>query len=550
MHALEQPASSSATAPISTLPAWPWGPFDREAPLTLGWQIAHWTETLLVQPNGPRAKMPFRFTRDQLRFILWWYALDADGQWLFFHGVRRLAKGSGKSPFGAVLGLIELCCPHVRLWRKDDRVPGGVVGRGVDLPWVQLAATAESQTENTMRMVRAFAPKGSAVVEDYGLDPGLTKYHRVPAGLLERITSSVAAAEGAETSLVLADQTELWRPGNGGTELMATLEDNLAKSVAEATWDAFGAQEEGRLRDGAGRILYDARVAAGDVNLSDEAELYAALEFIYGDCEWKRGADGELELTPIVRKIWSPKSSPSESRRKYLNLPTVATDAWVAPAEWTRGARPRALDPDEPVVLFFDGSKSRDATALIGCAVEDGYVFVPTWPGGRCVWEPDPTHDTADVVPVVEVDLAVRYVLDELHVVAFFADVQEWESFVKVSWPEAFGAELELDATDTGKDPQQIAWDMRTRTFEFTRAVELMHEEIEAGLVPHDGDPVLARHVSNCRMKPNRYGVSIGKDSPSSPKKIDAAVCAVGARMVRRLYLASKPKKKRSGVVM
>jgi hypothetical protein len=51
-------------------------------------------------------------------------------------------------------------------------------------------------------------------------------------------------------------------------------------------------------------------------------------------------------------------------------------------------------------------------------------------------------------------------------------------------------------------------------------------------------------------MKPNRYGVSIGKDSPSSPKKIDAAVCAVGARMVRRLYLASKPKKKRSGVVM
>jgi hypothetical protein len=42
------------------------------------------------------------------------------------------------------------------------------------MPLVQIAATAESQTANTMRMVRAFAPKGSKVVEEYGLDPGKT----------------------------------------------------------------------------------------------------------------------------------------------------------------------------------------------------------------------------------------------------------------------------------------------------------------------------------------------------------------------------------------
>jgi hypothetical protein len=39
----------------------------------------------------------------QLRFLLHWYAVNPDGSWVYHHGVRRLAKGSGKSPFAAAL---------------------------------------------------------------------------------------------------------------------------------------------------------------------------------------------------------------------------------------------------------------------------------------------------------------------------------------------------------------------------------------------------------------------------------------------------------------
>src|SRR5918994_1864303 len=112
-------------------------------------------ETWLVQPNGPRARQPFELIDSQLRFLAWWYAVGADGQWLFHHGVRRLAKGSGKSPFAAALALAELCGP-VRLKDFDPRLPGGCVGRRVDMPWVPIAGTAQSQTGNTMRMVPAF----------------------------------------------------------------------------------------------------------------------------------------------------------------------------------------------------------------------------------------------------------------------------------------------------------------------------------------------------------------------------------------------------------
>ena len=448
-----------------------------------------------------------------------------------------------------MLALIEFCAP-VRLERFDDRKPGGCLGRPVDMPLVQIAATAESQTANTMRMVRAFAPKGSKVVAEYGMDPGKTRYYRVPEGTLEIITSSATAAEGAESSFVIADETEHWKPSNGGPDLAATLQDNLAKSgsrlletsnawvpgletVAESTWDAWVAQEEGRTR-GETSILYDARIAPPDTDMADPDSLRSALQFVYGDCDWKKPApDAPPDVRSVMERIWSPASRPDDSLRKYLNRPTAQIDAWTTPELWGALASPdRAVTNDEPVVLFFDGSKSSDATAIVGCCVDDGHVF--TWQ----VWEPHRMGPEA-VVPVVDVDAYVEAAFAQLNVVAFFGDVQEWESFVKIEWPQRFGERLLIHAVPGGRDPQLIAWDMRGHVLEFTRAAELVEAEIREGQFTHDDHPVLSRHVANLRRRPNRHGVSVGKESPSSPLKIDAGVCMIGARMVRQLVIAS-----------
>ncbi len=571
--------ASSSLPPADRLSTLPLG----EPEFTLGYEAASWAHEWLIQPNGPRAGQPFRLTLDQFRFLLWWYALDREGRWLFDHGVRRLAKGSGKSPFAAVLALIELCAP-VRLLRFVPDRPGGVRGKPVDMPLVQIAATAETQTANTMRMVRAFAPKGSRIVAEYGLDPGKTRYYKVPEGTLEVITSSATAAEGAEASFVVADETEHWKPSNGGPDLAATLGDNLAKSgsrmletsnawvpgastVAEATWDAWVAQEEAAgLRAAgkeyatadAGQILYDARIAPPETDMGDPESLRSALEWVYGDCDWKiQPGETSPDVKSIMGRIWRPDARPDDSKRKYLNRPTIADDAWCDPTEWSRLAdRAREVTATEPVVLFFDGSKSRDATALIGCCVDDGHVFTVD------VWEPDTAHNSDDTVNVVAVDNRVQATFDRMNVVGFFADVQEWESFVKIDWPSRFGDRLLVKSVPSGKDPQIVAWDMRGHVWDFTQAAELTAEEITESirrlddgddlprLLTHDGDPRLARHVTNARSKANRYGVSIGKESPSSSKKIDAAVCMIGARMVRRLVMASNVKPIRSGVVI
>jgi len=43
----------------------------------------------------------------------------------------------------------------------------------------------------------------------------------------------------------------------------------------------------------------------------------------------------------------------------------------------------------------------------------------------------------------------------------------------------------------------------------------------------HDGNPILARHLSNAVTKIDNMGPRIVKDSRNSPRKIDAAVALV-----------------------
>jgi phage terminase large subunit-like protein len=102
-------------------------------------------------------------------------------------------------------------------------------------------------------------------------------------------------------------------------------------------------------------------------------------------------------------------------------------------------------------------------------------------------------------------------------------------------------------AVPTGRQPQWIAWDMRTRTYDFTTECELVAAEIEEAGFTHDGDPRLTRHVANARARANRYGTSIAKESPGSPRKIDACVSMIIARHARRLALAAPDKGGKAG---
>lgn len=510
--------------------------------LTLGWGVLAWAHKYLRHANGPDVGKRWTYTPEQARFILWWYSLDQSGQWLYYHAVRRLAKGSGKSPFAATLALAEFVGP-VRLADFDSSVLGGAVGKPVDMPLVQIAATSQSQTANTMRQIRAMSPRGGRLATDFKIDVGKQQFFKQPEGSLENITSSPASAEGAESTAVIADETEHWL-GNAGAELFNTLTDNLtksgnrmletanawkpdAKSVAETTYSAWIDQELGRSKNDR-KVLYDCRRAPADTDLSDNDSLRRGLAVVYEDCPW-------TDIDAIVTRIWSTASRPDDSKRKYLNWPTAAADSWCDPQEWQKLARPDIeVSPGEEICMFFDGSKSKDHTALVGCRISDGHVFVVD------VWAPERTPDgDVKVVDVEDVDAAVWNAFQDYTVVAFYADVREFESFTKLSWPQEHKHHLRMWAVPGGKMPEPIAWDMRSKVYDFTQAAELVEAEILEQSFTHDGHPVLAEHVGNARRHQGRWGISVRKETHDSPKKIDACVAMIGARMVRKNYLSS-----------
>lgn len=559
---------SSVLAPaVTAIASLPDFPLDGSVK-TLGWGIIAWAESYLLQPDGDQAGEPFTFTREQCNFILWFYALDAGGSFEYRRGVLRRAKGWGKSPFLGALALAELCGP-VRFGGWDSF--GEPIGVEHPKPWIVIAGVSETQTQNTFDAIRAMC-EDSALVDDYGLDVGMTRI-LTATGKIVPITASSSSQEGARPSFAIMDETHHWSATNGGHKLARVVRRNLAKSrdgaarvvettnahepghdsVAEKSYLAWRAMVEGRTRSKG--LLYDTREAPGDIDLADEKAVLAGLKAAYGDAIW-------VDLERILAEIYDPDTPPEEARRFYLNQIVAAADSWVAPAEWAKNykadLRPLAFsDPNarrkgDMVTLGFDGSLTDDSTALVACRVDDGAVFL------LAIWEkPEGPAGNGWEVPKDQVRDAVDHAFATLDVVAFFSDVAYWETDVD-AWRDAYNERLLVKATTR----HAIGWDMRGHQMDTTRAVESLHRAILDGELPWTAhrliagsstaplaevkaEEVLTRHVNNARRRVNRWGIYFGKETKESPKKIDALASMVLARMARTRVLSDGGLKKK-----
>lgn len=556
--------------PVRIGPSWQRDEFGRWLlpERTLGWHAVAWAAENLQQASG----LPWRYTPEQLRLTLWWYALDEHNRFIYRDGVIQRLKGWGKDPLAATWAAIEFVGPC----RPDPK--GRIVGdpwgnehpAGVAHPdsWVQIAAVSKDQTRNTMTLFPGLFTK--AAITKYGIDLGkeIIYAHRGRARI-EAVTSSPRTLEGARATFVVRNETHHWLASNEGHEMDAVIDRNATKSadgaaralsitnayepsedsVAQRAREAWEAGQAGTsLVSG---IMYDSLEAPPEALLSPEFAR-AVVEAVRGDATW-------LDVGRIVAAILDPRNPASRSRRFWYNQIVAAEDAWIVP-QWFESremARPDIkVAPKDEIALFFDGSKSHDATGLVGCRISDGHVLtLGMWqkpPGGRGKnW----------TAPRGEIDSRVDQVFEAYRVVAFWADpshtrddeTQEryWDALID-DWHRRYGDQLELWAVPGRSDGHAVMWDMTSpkRSAAFTAAAERTALEIEDRSFTHDGDSRLKIHVRNARRFPNRWGVSLWKGHRESPRKIDLAVCMVGARMLRRLVLNNpNRKKKRSGKV-
>lgn len=503
---------------------------------TLGWQALDWCSDNLVTPDGPRAGEPWEFTPEQARFLLHWYSLRPDGRFVYRDGTLRRLKGWGKDPFAAALGWLELLGPcRFGGWGEDGQ-PLAVPSHA---PWVQIASVSQDATKNTTESLRPMIG-GKDGARRLGVDLGKeVTYAR--SGRLEVVTSSPRSLEGNRPSFVVLGETHHWQSNNDGIELAATIRRNLAKnsdgsarglaitnshepglgSVAEADFDLWQMGVEGRrLRDD---VLYDSLEAPPDTDLSSLESLRAGIVAARGDSSW-------VPVDRLVDEVLDPRTPTSQSRRFYLNQLVAADDSLFDMHHWHACRSDGALAPGEAVAMFFDGSFSEDTTALVACRLSDGFVEVL----GH--WNP---ADLGGEVPRDDVDATVARAFSRFDVVGFFADMRFWESYVD-EWGRRYGPGLKVWAgSRSGRRAHAVAFDMRGRREEFSDAVSRFVVDVTAGELRHAGDARLDAHVGNCRRAVNRYGFTVRKESRDSSRKIDLAVCAIGARMVRQRAVVS-----------
>lgn len=555
MSLTSPPTETPSPDPVLTLPPLP--------DLTLAPRVLDWCQEYVRQPDGPDAGQPWRFTLEQQRFLWYLYAIDDRGRFLWSRAVLRRAKGWGKSPVMAALALAELCGP-VRFDGLDAR--GEPVGVPASMPWVQIAGVSEKQTTNTMSMVLAMIAE-SPIIDDYSLDPGLTRVFAANGGRLEPITASAPTAEGARPTFCVLDETHHWLRANGGHKLAEVIRRNLGKSrdgmarsvettnahqmgmesVAERSYDAWQAQLSGRARGSS--ILYDSREAPPGIDLFDENELIGGLAAAYGDSDW-------VDLERIRDEVYDPDTPPPEGRRFYLNQLALAEDAWIHPQRFDDLAHPEmVVSPSDEMLVFFDGSKSDDATAIAACRLSDGHVVTVG------MWQRPPGERGSEwLVPRSEVDATMSAFVETHKVIGLFGDPSHtlddvsqerfWDALID-EWHRRWSKRFTVWAKP-GRQGHAVLWDMTSpaRTAEFTAAAERCAADIDAGELTWDGDRRMRTHVHNARRYPNRYGTSLWKGHRESARKIDLAVCMIGARMVRRLVLNNPADtKQRTGVI-
>jgi hypothetical protein len=260
------------------------------------------------------------------------------------------------------------------------------------------------------------------------------------------------------------------------------------------------------------------------------------------------------------------------SRRFYFNQIVAAENAWVDPAAVAAAIDKLVADqrripghdelkagwnivlPDEPVVAFFDGSKSDDATAIVGCRISDGYCFTIG------IWSPPKQKDRAKkwLAPRGEVDSRVTEMFDRFKIVGFWADPSHatddedgthyWDATID-DWMSRYKDKLDPKTWPIkgGLGAHAIMFDMASPTNQkaFVNAAETTVDEFETlnrleefePTFKIDGHPALVQHLRNARANPsNKWGISLMKMNRESKHKIDRGVCVVGARLLRGVY--------------
>lgn len=503
---------------------------------TLGAQVADWVESCVCIPDGIRRGDPLILTGEQLRFVLNFYRVDPEhqggrGRLQYDGGQLRRSQKWGKDPLLAAIALAEALGPATFDGWDAGGDPVGAVHPSAN---ILLIATSEEQADNTWAPLLDMIRLGP--LENVpGLDAGLTRVMLPGGGKIATQTSSARARLGARNTFVAITESHAMTMQGGFRRLASVTKRNAAGMGGrwmEATnaWDPTEASEAQITAEEAETdpsILVDTIEPRRVEDLGDSRAVMTELARQYGDSAQHRG--GWVDLDRILRECQRASHSEPDRRRFFLNEIVSGVTPLVDPTVWEMLAEPHSnpLVDGEAVALGFDGSKNRDATALVGCRISDGKLFTVR------VWL-RPVRAAEDWrVPSAEVDAVMIAMFAAFDVRLLLADPYRWQDYLD-RW--------------SADHPGRVAEFPTAIESRMDEAIGRFREAVHAGM-RHDGDPVLTEHMmGTVVVKGGRRKARPGDEDElatnyakltkkNSTVKIDTAVAAVLARKARGLVI-------------
>lgn len=233
----------------------------------------------------------------------------------------------------------------------------------------------------------------------------------------------------------------------------------------------------------------------------DRSQEGGLLEEVYAGAPW-------VDLNRLLREVRDPGTPWSEIARFYFNLASPGTLAAVDPAVWAAALRRRELVDGERIALGFDGSHSRDGTALVACTA-DGWLSTV-----EIIERPEKVDEWRVDRSIIH--RAVERLFDTYDVAFLFADPWGWRDELD-TWADSY--------------PDRVVDFPTNSVRRMAPAIDRFRSALEEGRLTHSGQATLERHALNGRLKKvgrnedGRGRYTLGKAGPG--RLIDALVASI-----------------------
>ena len=479
---------------------------------TRGATVADWIEQYLVHAEGDWFGRPFRLHGFQRDFLERLYATDAAGRRIVRRALLGVPKGNGKTELGAAVAVAEVAGPFAPT-----------------SPLVIVSAASFEQADLVFGAARTMITEGPLAAYFDAYDTEIQRRDGRP-GTIRRVAAQASTNDGPRPSCVVTDELHELTGNRERNHLVVTNGLSKRRDGLELNISTAGASLDsllGRLVDYGHRIesgelddptfLFDWRAADPSRDLSDPEQLRAAIAEANPAVE-----AGFLDAERLVARY--AEIPAWEFRRYHLNQWVASDEAWIKPDAWSAVADASRLPPPgTKLVGGFDGSATRDNTALVFATVEERpHLFV------YGLWERDP-RDPGWTVPRAEVDARLDAAIKRWDVAAVGCDPAGWYGEI-AEWATRYGERVIVQVPQTHE--------------RMAPAADAFRAAVMAGELTHDGHPALSRAVANAHTRETRYGIAIRKDHAASPRKIDAAIAAVIAfDLIRATPKGKRPSK-------